>query len=62
MSNSTNLQLGKYFLKPLLIAGASIVLATLVWQGFTSAGNPDPTVAHLGYGGGRSRHRGARFS
>jgi high-affinity iron transporter len=50
MSNSTPQQFAKFLLKPLLIVGASIVLATLVWQGFTSAGNPDPTVPHLGYG------------
>ena len=26
------------------------VLALLVWQGFTSAGAPDPTTPHIGYG------------
>jgi high-affinity iron transporter len=31
----------------LLAIGATIVLASLVWQGITAGGNPDPTGAHL---------------
>ncbi|MDR3615615.1 MAG: FTR1 family protein [Candidatus Obscuribacterales bacterium] len=31
-------------------AGAVALLAVLVWQGFTSAGTPDPTLPHLGTG------------
>lgn len=31
----------------LLAAGAAIVLASLVWQGITAGGNPDPAGAHL---------------
>ena len=31
----------------LLGIGAAIVLASLVWQGVTAGGNPDPTGAHL---------------
>jgi high-affinity iron transporter len=50
MIKLTSAQLGKMLLKPLLLTGAAIVVAILVWQGFTSAGNPDPTVPHLGYG------------
>ncbi len=33
---------------PLLVVSGLVVLAILVWQGVTAAGNPDPTVPHLG--------------
>jgi high-affinity iron transporter len=42
-----------WFKKPsnlLILTGASIVAAVLVWQGITANGNPDPTTAHIGFG------------
>lgn len=37
----------KSALRVLLGIGAAVVLASLVWQGVTAGGNPDPTGAHL---------------
>jgi high-affinity iron transporter len=34
----------------LLIIAAVLLAGALIWQGITSSGNPDPTVAHLGTG------------
>ena len=34
----------------LLILAGLAVAGVLVWQGFTSGGNPDPTVTHIGHG------------
>jgi high-affinity iron transporter len=33
----------------LLVVGAFIVLASLIWQGITAGGNPDPTGVHLSH-------------
>ncbi len=42
--------IGQVVLRVFLIVAGVILAAALVWQGITSSGNPDPTVAHLSIG------------
>jgi high-affinity iron transporter len=37
----------RVILNVLLVCAAVLIVGVLVWQGITSGGNPDPTVAHL---------------
>ena len=39
---------GTLLLRVYAVAAVAVITAVLVWQGVTSAGNPDPTVAHAG--------------
>jgi high-affinity iron transporter len=47
--NSISQQPVKTALRVLLALGAVIVLTSLVWQGVTAGGNPDPTGSHLSH-------------
>ncbi len=43
-------RVGQNILRVLLVIGAALVIALLVWQGITASGNPDPTAAHISTG------------
>jgi high-affinity iron transporter len=40
----------RYFVRGLFLLAAVVVIAVLVWQGVTAAGNPDPTAQHISTG------------
>lgn len=49
-SSGTRWALKRWALNWILVGAAALVVASLVWQGVTFAGNPDLTLPHLSHG------------